>query len=277
MEAQYKAMIVEDMPDTSDYIKQRLSKLCPDIGQIDQTYNLDDAYNSIINNHYDIVFLDIQLAKGTGFDLLKMLSSKQKIDFEIIFITGESAKEHTLRAIKYSALDFLYKPLDDGELVSAVHKATEKLKSQYFNRQIKLLLDRVGETPLTKTNKIAFHLRNGIVEFMDVNEIKYLRADGVISHIYLKDGETLCAMKNLGYYKDMLIVDYQFVPISNSVLVNQNFIQRYNHKELLVYLNDGTTLYASKRYGKNFKDHLNNNHREGFTNPLLLLWKKLVQ
>jgi two-component system, LytTR family, response regulator len=275
MDQKFKALIVEDIADTSDFIKQRIVKLCPAINSPDQAYCIDEAYQMIRTSNYDIVFLDIQLPKGTGFDLLNLLSEDGKIDFEIIFITGESEKEYTLRAIKYSALDFLYKPLDDTELVIAVNKAIEKLKNNYFNKQIKLLLDRVGHEKISKTNKIAFHLHNGVVEFVNVKEIKYLQADGVISYIYLENGDKLTITKNLGYYKDMLIADYNFHLISNSLLVNHEFIQRYNHHELLVTLKDGSKLYASKRFGKEFKDSLyQNKTRKSLKNPLALLWAK---
>lgn len=259
MEKKFKSLIVEDIADTSNYIKERIIKLCPDIVVTDQAYSISDAYEKISVGNYDIVFLDIQLPKGTGFDLLNNLSAEKKIDFEIIFITGESEKEYTLRAIKYSALDFLYKPLDDSELVFAVNKAVSKLKSSYYNRQIKLLLDRVGDNDYAKTDKIAFHLHNGVMEFIDVKEIKYLQADGVISYIFLENGEKLTVTKNLGYYKEMLISDYNFYLISNSLLVNMEYIHRYNHSQLLLTLKDGTKLFASKRYGKDFKNSLNTN------------------
>ena len=279
MQEVYTALVVEDVEDTSNYIKQRIEKLCPLIRDIQQAFSIDDAYEKIKANHFDIIFLDIQLPKGTGFDLLRMLSDEGKIDFEIIFITGESAKEFTLRAIKYSALDFLYKPLDDTDLILAVNKATEKLRSQYFNRQISLLLDRVGDSNINKTNKIALHLHNGIVEFVTVDEIKYLEADGVIAYVFLRNGNRLTTTRNLGYYKEMLMIDYNFYPISNSLLVNQDYILRYNHKELQLTLNDGTVLFASKRFGKSFKDTFTQQNNNGSKVLLSIahLWKRMLE
>ncbi|MBN2597273.1 MAG: response regulator transcription factor [Marinifilaceae bacterium] len=279
MQEVYTALVVEDVEDTSNYIKQRIEKLCPLIRDIQQAFSIDDAYEKIKAKHFDIIFLDIQLPKGTGFDLLRMLSDEGKIDFEIIFITGESAKEFTLRAIKYSALDFLYKPLDDTDLILAVNKATEKLRSQYFNRQISLLLDRVGDSNINKTNKIALHLHNGIVEFVTVDEIKYLEADGVIAYVFLKNGNRLTTTRNLGYYKEMLMIDYNFYPISNSLLVNQDYILRYNHKELQLTLNDGTVLFASKRFGKSFKDTFTqqNNNGSKVLRSIAHLWKRMLE
>ncbi len=275
MDKKIKALIVEDIADTSNYIKQRIEKLCPSILPPDQAFSLEEAFEMIQPGNYEVVFLDIQLQKGTGFDLLLKLSENGKIDFEIIFITGESAKEHTLRAIKYSAIDFLYKPLDDAELVIAVNKAIEKIKNTYFNKQIKLLLDRIGNEKVSKNNNIAFHLHNGVIEFVNVKEIKYLQADGVVSYVYLEDGSKLTITKNLGYYKDMLITDYNFHLISNSLLVNNEFIHRYNHHDLLLTLKDGTKLFASKRFGKEFKNSINQAKiNSSIKNPLTILWKK---
>ncbi|MCT4648050.1 MAG: LytTR family DNA-binding domain-containing protein [Carboxylicivirga sp.] len=254
MELKHTALIVEDVQDTSDYIHSRVRELIPQIGEIFQAYSINEAYELISNQSIDIVFLDIQLPTGTGFDLLKKLSEDGNINFEIIFITGENAKEYTLRAIKYSALDFLYKPLDDTDLLFAANKALEKLNNKHFNRQIRLLMERVGDNQGSISQKIAFHLHNGIIEFLHIDDIKYLQADGVVTYIYLTNNTRLSATKNLGFYKDMLISDYNFYMISNSLLVNHNYIKQYDHRQLLVTLTDGTHLYASKRYGKSFKD-----------------------
>lgn len=252
----YTALIVEDVKDTSDYIQQRIQMLCPAIAKTDQALTLNEAENLIENNSYDIVFLDIQMQTGTSFDLLKRLSDKDIINFEIIFITGENDKEYTLRAIKFSAIDFLYKPLDDGELVIAVNRAIDKLKSQSFNHQIKLLLHRMDEQSTVKSNKIAFHLHNGIVQMISIDELKYMEADGVVSKVYLKSGEKITVNRNLGYYKDILILEHDFIPLSNSILLNKDYIKRYNHQTLKITLTDNTVLPVSRRRGKELKETL---------------------
>ena len=257
MEQKVQALIVEDVPDTSDYIRQRVEKLFPQINKIFQSFDIEAAYDLLKQNSVQLVFLDIQLTTGTGFDLLRRLMNENLIDFEIIFITGESAKEYTLKAIKFSAIDFLYKPLDDGELTQAVNKALVKINHKAYNQQIKLLLERVGVSRGNPSNKMAFHLHSGVIEFVDISDILYLQADGVITYIFLKNGIRLTATRNIGFYKEMLVSDYHFHPISNSLLVNQEYIKKYNHRELTVELTDGTTLYASKRFGKEFKDTFN--------------------
>jgi len=252
----YSALIVEDVKETSDYIYRRVSLLCPSIAEIDQALTLSEAENLIENNSYDILFLDIQMQTGTGFDLLKRLSDKGEINFEIIFITGESDKEHVLRAIKFSAIDFLYKPLDDSELVVAVNRALEKRKKQELNHQVKLLLQQIDEHFAAKPDKIAFHLHSGILQMIPVDELKYIEADGVVSKVYLQSGETIKVNRNLGYYKDLLLLEYNFVSLSNSILLNRDYIKRYNHQTLKVTLTDDTELPVSRRRAKELKELL---------------------
>ncbi|MCU4157443.1 response regulator transcription factor [Carboxylicivirga sp. A043] len=257
MEQVVSALIVEDVPDTSDYIRQRVELLFPQIQPIQQAYDIESAYELIKQQIVNVVFLDIQLTTGTGFDLLRRLMDENLIDFEIIFITGESAKEYTLKAIKFSAIDFLYKPLDDAELTQAVNKALVKINRKAYNQQIRLLLERVGVTQGAVSNKMAFHLHSGIIEFVAISDIIYLQADGVITYVFLSGDQRLTATRNIGFYKEMLVSDYNFHSISNGLLVNQDYIKKYNHRELTVELVDGTCLYASKRFGKEFKDSFN--------------------
>ena len=252
----YSALIVEDVKETSDYIYRRVSLLCPSIAEIDQALTLSEAENLIESNSYDILFLDIQMQTGTGFDLLKRLSDKGEINFEIIFITGESDKEHVLRAIKFSAIDFLYKPLDDSELVVAVNRALEKRKKQELNHQVKLLLQQIDQHFAATPDKIAFHLHSGILQMIPVDELKYIEADGVVSKVYLQSGETIKVNRNLGYYKDLLMLEYNFVSLSNSILLNRDYIKRYNHQTLKVTLTDDTELPVSRRRAKELKELL---------------------
>lgn len=272
----YKALIIEDVQDTSNYIRQRIQMLCPMLSPVAQAFTLEEAYTMIITTNYDIVFLDIQMPEGTSFDLLKRLTEHGNINFEIVFITGESAKEFTLRAIKYSALDFLYKPLDDSELVVAVNKAVMKLSNQNHNKQVKILLDRMEEHYTTmKSNRIAFHLFNSLVEFVSVKDILYLEADGVVSKVYLNGGESFTTNRNLGFYKEMLIVDYSFLLISNSILINPDYIKQYNHQMLQVVLLNGKTLQVSRRRGKEIREVLTSNKRSlGFSTLLNFIKKR---
>ncbi len=248
-----KALIVEDLPDTSDLIKSRVTHLAPYITDLDQVYDLESAYAALADNKYQLVFMDIQLPKGTSFDILKKLAAQDKIDFEIIFITGQMESEFIMNAIKFSAIDYLNKPLEDEALLSAITKAYNKIEQHKNNEKIELLLDLVNEKNELKAKRIAIHLSKGFVKFFDVSEITHLVADGVVTKIMTNDGKESVAVKNLGFYKSFLVLQYDFYAISQSTLVNMQYVSDYNHRELSLTLKDGTKLLASRRGGKEFK------------------------
>ncbi len=258
-----KALIVEDIKSTSDLIKGRIQKLEPSLNEIDQAYNLDEAYLQILENEYDLLFLDIQLPNGTTFDLLRKLSTKEQIKFEIIFITGQKESEFIMNAIKFSAIDFLHKPLDDEELSVALNKAIKKIDLLKYNQQIDLLLDIVSSQEHKLNSRIAINLNKGIIKFFDVNEICYLEADGVITRIHLVSGKEYSATKNLGYYKSFMVSQFNYRSISQSLIVNMDHLEDYNHSELKVRMKNGLVLKASRRGGKEFKQALEDSVNDG--------------
>lgn len=260
MENKISAIIVEDDHSTSEYLRQRLSKLCPEIKDLEQFFTLKSAFERMVYGQVDIVFLDIQMPDGISFDLLKQLNDAGKADFEIIIITGAGAKDFILKAIKYAAIDYLYKPIDDTELVSAVRKAIEKVNKKNEELNIEVLLHRLANSN-QYSGKIGIQVCGGIIEFYEVKDIKYLEADGVITIVRFISGRKLTSAKNLGFYRELLESDYGFISISHSLLVNWSQVVKYNHNELAVVLNDGTTLYASKRYGKDIKEMIRRNQK----------------
>jgi len=271
-----KALIVEDIVSTSDLIKNRIRKLAPFIKSIDQVYDLKSTYSALRKGQYQLVFLDIQLPQGTSFDILKNLSKEQDIDFEIIFITGQKESEFVMNAIKFSAIDYLHKPLDDKELLSAINKAREKIEKSNHNDKIELLLELVNDTGDYKSKRIAIHLSKGFVKFFDVSEITHLVADGVVTKIFTSDGSQYIAIKNLGFYKSFLLLQYDFYAISQSALVNIQYVTDYNHSDLCLSLKDGTKLLASRRGGQDFRKAIENTIMEtrGISSLLKKLFKK---
>lgn len=251
-----KALIVEDIIATSNLIKSRIKAVHPAMLILDQAFELEKAYQLITKNTYDLVFLDIQMPKGTTFDLLKKLASKAEIDFEIIFITGQKESEFIMNAIKFSAIDYLYKPLEDSALRLAIDKAKQKIEKRKYNSQIELLLELIDPTVLQSKNRIAIHLSKGNIKFFNIEDIAYLSADGVVTKLVMMDNIEHTATKNLGYYKSFLIAQFDFQPISHSTLVNMNQVESYAHSNLTVSLKNGTLLKASRRGGKEFKAKL---------------------
>ncbi len=253
-----KSIIIEDTPANLNTLKTFLTEECPYVKVLGDADNLEDGEALIKQTQPQLVFLDIEIKRATSFELLEKLHKIEAINFEIIFFTAYGTYENATRAIEFSALDFLTKPLNREKLKIAVEKATKKLNQIQTSRQIELLLETL-RLPNFKSKKIAFHLTKGIIEFINVDNILYLEADKTITHIYLQDGSKLNALRNIGHYSKLLTFDYNFFPISNSLLVNLDYIKQYIHSELRVILVTGKELYASRRGGQDFRRFLNNN------------------
>ena len=252
------AIIVEDSLKNREALLELLKEECPQVRVLGEADNLADAYSLIKKIQPGLVFLDIQLKEGTTFDLLGRLYNEGRINFEIIFITAYGKFEYTTKAIEYSALDFITKPINSQKLLKAVKKAEQKIGHQQYAAQIELLIEILNK-PTNVSNRIAFHLIKGVIEFVEVKDIIYLEADGTVTNIYLSEDRKLIALRNLGYYIKLLMSDYNFFPISNKHLVHLNYIKRYKHSELTVWLINGKPLIASRRGGQDFKKFLTNN------------------
>lgn len=249
------ALIVEDIVTTANLIKNRVESLVPEINLIHMAFSLEEAENMIFLNNYDIVFWDVNMPRGTSFDLLKKLSLVKKINFESIFITGEKESDYVINALKFSAIDYLYKPLDDEELVLAVNKAIEKKIKSQDNKQVDLLLQLLSQSE-NQSQKVAFSLIKGNTVFIDLDKIVMLEADGVISKIHLDDKTILHASKNLGFYKSFLLERDFFFQVSHSVIANVKEVKSFDNKNLIIYFKNNTFTSVSRRRAKEFKDFL---------------------
>ena len=258
-----KTLIIEDVRANRETLIKLLEGSQHDLDICGEAETVEDGYQLISEHQPDLVFLDIQLKDGTGFDILSQFHKENRINFEIIFFTAHGNFENATKAIEYSALEFITKPVDPEKLALALEKAEKKIKesnvaSTQYNDQISLLLENLGRGNL-KGKRIAIHLIKGIIEFVNVEEIVYLQAEGTITRVFLEDGSSLTAVKNLGNYSKLLTSDYNFFPISNSIVVNLDYVKRYNHGELTVILTTGESLFASRRGGQDFKKLLNDN------------------
>lgn len=269
MNHEIKALIIEDSIDNREALKTLLSQNCPEVMIEGEAGDVEKGYELILEKDPELVFLDIQLKNHTSFDLLDRLLKNDSIDFEIIFITAHGSFEYATRAIAYSALDFITKPIDSQKLVDAVNKAQSRLNGDQYGDQIRMLLENLS-TPQSQVNRIAIHLTKGVIEFIPVEEIMYLEADRTITYVYLTEDRKLNAMRNLGHYSKLLVSDHPFYPISNKIVVNLDYVTRYNHSILTVTLENGKKIQASRRGGQEFRRFLNN--QEGMHGKLDEKW-----
>lgn len=234
-----KAVLIDDEDNSLSALKEKLQAHCPRVNIVALCNTAKKGIEAIDSLEPDIVFLDIEMPVTNGFVMLQQLQYK---NFELIFTTAYD--HYAIRAIRYSALDYLVKPIDIDELKIAVAKAEEKRTQTYPNPQIELLLEQLISRKKEYT-KIAIATIEGL-QFLKVEDIMYLEASVNYTHVFC-GGKKYTASRTM---KDLeeLLPSSTFLRIHNSYVVNKNFVERYVRGEGgQVILSNGTTLGVSKR------------------------------
>ncbi len=211
-----KAIIVDDQQLGIDSLKWELERSFSDIEIISTFTSPIKAINFINENNFDILFLDIQMPEMNGFELLDNLKNH---NFSTIFITA--FEQFALKAFKYSALEYLLKPVDKDELEKVLEKFKDKKTNEFFKEQI-LLQQSIMQG--TKPNKVVFSTQESL-EFVDPQNILYCVADGNYCEIILSQ-RTLVVSKSLKEI-EILLSEFGFIRIHQSYLINPEHITKY--------------------------------------------------
>jgi len=240
-----KALIVDDEPKNIRILKNLLEEFCPQVEICGEAENTETAINLIEEQNPELVFLDIEMPYGNAFDLLDSLIP---IDFEVIFITAFD--NYSLKAFKYSALDYLLKPVDISELQAATNKAVQRIAGKNINQQVALLLSNFKNTQ-NNLQKIAIPTMDGFV-FMNVEDIIRCESNAAYTYIYTIRNEKIIASKNIKEYEELLPSSI-FCRIHNSHLVNLNRIKKYSKgRGGTVIMEDGAILEVASRRRDDF-------------------------
>lgn len=215
-----RALLIDDEPKNNRILKLMLEEFCPQVQVEGQADNAEEGVKLIQDTEPDLVFLDIEMPYGSGFDLLDKL---KPVSFEIIFITAFN--NYSLKAIKYSALDYLLKPVNIDELIAAVGKASEKVATRNTNARIENLLYNL-KRPQQGLQKIALPSKEGYV-FVSITDIIRCESKGGYTTFYVKDMEKIVSSKNIKEYESLL-TDDTFFRIHNSHIVNLNHVKKYH-------------------------------------------------
>lgn len=235
-----RAILIDDEPKNNRILKLMLEEFCPDVLIEGQADNAADGANLIKEVEPDLVFLDIEMPYGSGFDLLDQL---KPVSFEIIFITAFN--NYSLKAIKYSALDYLLKPVNIDELVAAVAKASEKVTSRHVNARIENLLYNL-KRPQAGVQKIALPSKEGYV-FVLLTDIIRCESKSGYTTFYVKDMEKIISSRSIKDYEPLLTNDI-FFRIHNSHIVNLNCIKKYHRgRGGYIEMEDGTMIEVATR------------------------------
>ena len=210
-----KAIIVEDQQDIREELEMMIAQHCSEVALAGTAFSVVSAVKLIREEKPELVFLDIELPDGTGFDVLDMADQPVKV----IFITGSD--EYAIRAFRYAALDYLLKPVDPEELVEAVERAKQGFTLDDERMKIYRTSAAGGKMP----DRIALHTADKI-HFIEISDIMRCMADGNYTRFYLKGNKVLLVAKTLKDY-DKLLENSDFLRVHQSHLVNMKHVREY--------------------------------------------------
>lgn len=213
------AIIIDDETRSRRALRQKLFNNCPEVSIIAECENSEEGILTIEEKKPDIVFLDIEMPRMNGFTMLQQLHNR---NFELIFITAYD--HYAIKAIKFTALDYLLKPVEVEDLKTAVAKAMQKRSYTAGNERLDLLFQNfINEKKEHK--RLAVNSFEGI-QFINLNDIIYMEAQSNYTIIYLAESHKLIASKTLKHFEDLL-PNPMFIRIHQSYLVNKNKVVKY--------------------------------------------------
>ncbi len=217
-----KVVIVDDDKKICRFISGFIADNFPDISVVDITHDIESGYHAINKHSPNLLFLDIRLPDGMGFDLLRKFDS---INFKVIFITGY--EKFALLAIKFSALDYLLKPIDPEELTEATRRALEMVRHEEENVKIDALLENYNEK---KVLKRVILKTSECIHVIKVEDIIRCEADNNYTFFFLRDGNKILISRTIKEYCELLKPS-GFLRVHQSHLINVSYIDKFVKSE----------------------------------------------
>lgn len=240
-----KAIIVEDEKMSRELLHNYIVKYCPDVTVVAEADSVQSGLEAIKKHNPDILFLDVEMPKGTGFDLLEQAGNSS---FETVFVTAYN--NYAIKALNYSAAYYILKPVSIDELVKAVDKIKQNKETNSSNAHTSVLLENIRSAN-SQQLKIVLPLQDGF-EVVSVKDIVHCRANDNFTdfHFVSKSKKMIC--RTLKFYEDLL-TDSGFLRVHKSHLVNLDHIVKYTKgKGGQLTMSDGTNVEVSP----NKKDEL---------------------
>ncbi len=233
------AMIIDDEPNNIENLRRMISKHCPEISIVATALKAAEARQLVASTRPDLVFLDIQLPGEDGFSFLRSLPA---INFEVIFVTAFD--QYAIQAIRFSAIDYLLKPISVPELKTAVSNASRAIADRRENVQVRNLLNLLQESN-PREHRLAIA---GVKETRFIEVTKILRCESAnnYTHIFLSGGEKLTVSKPIFEYTELL-AGYGFIRCHQSHLVNIKMVRSWIHSpQEGLLLEDGSIVPVSR-------------------------------
>ncbi len=240
-----KTIIIDDEERSQICLKESLVESKANVQLLGMASNAQEGYQLIRKTQPDLVFLDVEMPNGSGFDMLKQF---HRIDFEVVFVTGFD--EHAINAIKFNALDFILKPYAIAEVGKAVDKAKAKIQAKSRQERMENLLYNLQQIKGNK-QKIALPNTEGLA-FVQVEEIIRLEAEGRYTRFHLRTGKSLLISRNIQEFEKML-GEHDFFRIHRKHIVGKVDLVNYHKGEGgYVVMSDGANCPVSRLKKREF-------------------------
>ncbi|MEM7658579.1 MAG: LytTR family DNA-binding domain-containing protein [Bacteroidota bacterium] len=236
-----RTLIIDNEPALIRGLEQLLTHYCPGVELIGTANGVATGKAAIQELQPDLVFLDVEMDDGTGMDLMEQLPQR---DFQLVFVTAYD--HYALDAFKFSAIDYLLKPVDPDELLEAVRRAEDRSAQDGMQAQLSVLLANMTQ-PNQKEKKIVLSDAENL-HIVSVVEIVRCLAEGAYTRFFLQQGEEILVSKNLKAY-EQLLADYGFFRPHHSHLINLSYIKRFSKADggMLIMQDESQLPVASRR------------------------------
>ncbi len=244
-----KTVIIEDEKKSSDALLHLLQKNCPDISVAGVAASVKEGIETAKNLRPELIFLDVMMPDGSGFDVLEKLSD---LKFDLIFTTA--SEKFAVKAIKYSALDYLLKPIDAEELKLAVKKVADRKSNTSSEKNLASLLENIKKSD-EQYSKITLPTGNAY-EVVQVKDIIRCEANDNYTNIYMVGGKKFLVSGTLKHYEELL-PEKDFVRVHHSHLINMIHMLRFLKEDGgYAVMSDGSKVEISRRKKEDFLKRL---------------------
>ena len=239
-----RIVIVDDEAQARGALHSLLDTYCKDYVVVAEASGVEEGIVTILENRPDLVFLDVQMQDGTGFDLL---SRMKNIDFNVIFASAYD--KFAIQAFKFSAVDFLQKPIEPGQLIAACQKVNQQIEIAEIGSKLEVLLSN-----RKSFEKIALPTMDGFL-FVNIKDIVRCEAESNYTRFYIRGRNGLLVSKTLKEYDEMLS-PFGFFRVHKSHLINLAFLKEYLRGDGAVIMEDGAEILISRRRKDDFLNAL---------------------
>lgn len=243
-----RAILVDDEPRARESLRVILERFFPEVAILGEAAGIEEAYNLIEAEKPNTVFLDVKMSDGTGFDLLKRFTN---FDFKVVFVTA--FEEHALEAIKFSAFDYILKPINTHELREAIDKLKESLDdTDEINLKLKAFFANMEASSQTK-KKIVLKTSESI-HLVPIQSIVRCEADCNYTKLFFENQPKILISKPLKHFEDMLS-EFGFIRVHQTHLVNINHVVRVDKADggVLVFADGSQVPIAVRKREQLFK------------------------